>query len=247
MSRFKRLKYYLGFFEANKIYWQLKLGPLKTMRLSGIKFPFEMRDTGSDYATFIEVLVKKDYQIPFDYVPKTIIDAGANIGLTALFFANKFPTATIVSIEPDKNNFAILKKNAAPYKNIIPVNKGIWSHASFLNVIDLGKGENSFIVEETQTPSAESVEAIGIADLMQQQGWTVIDLLKIDIEGTEKNIFETGFENWLPHSKMFFVETHDRMKKGCSAAIFKAVSQYNFSCFIAGENFLFVNEDLIKI
>jgi hypothetical protein len=36
------------------------------------------------------------------------------------------------------------------------------------------------------------------------------------------------------------------MKKGCSAAVFKAVGQYNFSCTVAGENFLFTNDDLLK-
>lgn len=247
MSRFKGLQFYKGFAEAAKIYVQLKFRKRITMRLLGLKFPFEMRDTGSDYATFTEVLVKKDYKLPFKYDPKTILDAGGNIGLTALFFANEFPQASIVTVEPDQKNFELLKKNTAPYKNIIPLNKGVWHHQAFLNVIDLGKGANSFIVEETPAPGIESIEAISIAEIMQQQGWQQIDLLKIDIEGTEKNIFENNAELWLPHTKVLFVESHDRMKKGCSAAIFKAVSNYNFSCFIAGENFLFVNEDLVQL
>lgn len=247
MSRFKRLKYYLGFTEAVKIYLHLKLGSLKSLRLKGLKYPFVIRDNPSDYATFTEVLVKKDYRLPFAFEPKTIIDAGGNIGLTALFFANQFPDAGIVTIEPDKNNFDILKKNVSFYKNIIPLNKGIWTNASFVNVVDPGMGENSFTVEETASPGEQSIEAIGIYEIMQQQGWQGIDLLKIDIEGTEKKIFETNYESWLPYTKVFFVETHDRFRKGCSAAVFNAVCKYNFSCTVAGENLLFINEDLMKL
>jgi hypothetical protein len=115
-----------------------------------------------------------------------------------------------------------------------------------LDVIDKGQGENSFIVEEANPASNSSIPAISMHQLKEEMGWQTIDLLKIDIEGTEKNIFETNFEKWLPFTKVFFVETHDRMKKGCSAAVFKAVSKYNFSCMVAGENFLFVNEDLVN-
>jgi len=247
MSRFVKLKQYLGFTAAAKIYRQLKTGSLSGIKMKGLRHPFAMRNNPSDYATFMEVLVRKEYSIPFPFTPNTIIDAGGNIGLTAVFFANQFPTATIITVEPDKNNFAVLSKNIAPYKNISAINKGIWTHTSFLNVIDTGRGENSFIVEEVSTPTATTAEAIAINEIMQQQQWKTIDLLKIDIEGTEKNIFEKGFEQWLPYTKVLFVETHDRMKKGCSAAVFKAVSRYNFSCTVAGENFLFTNDDLLKL
>ena len=246
MSRFKRLKYHLGFSEAIKIYLKLKTNHFNNLALKGLPHPFTLRNNPSDYITFTEVLVKKDYKLPFAFTPSTIIDAGGNIGLTAIFFASQFPDAKIVTVEPDKNNFDVLKINTAPYKTISPLNKGIWTKNSFLNVIDMGNGQNSFIVEETTVPNEQSVEAVAIHEIMQQQGWTGIDLLKIDIEGTEKNIFETNFEKWLPYTKVLFVETHDRMKKGCSAAVFAAMSKYNFSCTVAGENFLFVNEDLMK-
>ena len=247
MSRFVKLKYHLGFAAAVKIYLRLKSRNLSGITMNGLAHPFTMRNNPSDYATFMEVLVREEYTVPFLFSPQTIIDAGGNIGLTAAFFANRFPAAAIVTIEPDKNNFEVLSKNVASYKNITGLNKGIWTQTSFLNVIDTGHGENSFIVEETTAPGKDSVEAIAINEIMQQQQWKTIDLLKIDIEGTEKNIFEKGFEQWLSDTKVLFVETHDRMKKGCSAAVFKAVSKYNFSCTVAGENFLFTNDDLLKL
>lgn len=246
MSRFVKLKQHLGFAAAAKIYLQLKTGNFSGIKMKGLQHPFAMRNNPSDYATFMEVLVRKEYTIPFKFTPNTIIDAGGNIGLTAIFLANQFPAARIVTIEPDKSNFAVLLKNISAYKNISAFNKGIWTHSSFLNVVDTGCGENSFIVEEVSTPTETTVEAIAINEIMQEQQWKTIDLLKIDIEGTEKSIFEKGFEQWLPYTKVLFVETHDRMKKGCSSAVFKAVSRYNFSCTVAGENFLFSNDDLLN-
>lgn len=245
MSRFKKLRYYLSFWSAIKIYWLLKTKQLKSIPLNGLKHSFTMRDTASDYATFIEVLLKKDYTLPFDFSPKIIIDAGGNIGLSAIFFANKFPKAQIITIEPDAGNFTVLNRNILKYPNITALNRGIWTHECMLNVIDKGEGENSFTVEEAITADTNSISAISIHQLKKEQGWPNIDLLKIDIEGTEKNIFESNYEHWLPYTKVFFVETHDRIKKGCSAAVFKAVSKYNFSCMVAGENLLFINEDLL--
>ncbi len=247
MSRFVKLKQYLGFAAAAKIYLQLKTNSHSGIRMKGLLHPIAMRDNPSDYATFMEVLVRKEYSIPFPFTPKTIIDAGGNIGLTAVFLATQYPAASIVTVEPDKNNFSVLLKNIAAYKNISAINKGIWTHSAHLNVVDTGRGENGFIVEEALSPTGNTVEAIAINDIMRKNLWETIDLLKIDIEGTEKNIFQDGYEQWLPYTKVLFVETHDRMKKGCSAAVFKAMSHYNFSCTPAGENFLFTNDDLVNL
>jgi hypothetical protein len=86
--------------------------------------------------------------------------------------------------------------------------------------------------------------AICIPTIMKQQGWPVIDLLKIDIEGSEKEIFSTNYEAWLPQVRMLLVEVHDNMQMGSSAAVFRATSQYNFSFDMKHENLIFINQDL---
>jgi tRNA1(Val) A37 N6-methylase TrmN6 len=68
-----------------------------------------MRKNPYDYATFEEVLLREDYNIDFGFEPRTIIDGGANIGLTS-FFANKYPQADIVAVEPEEGNFEMLRK-----------------------------------------------------------------------------------------------------------------------------------------
>ena len=71
--------------------------------------------------------------------------------------------------------------------------------------------------------------------------WNYIDILKLDIEGSEKEVFSAGFENWMPKTKVIIIELHDAMKPGCSRAVFAAVNKYNFSFNIKGENIIFTN------
>lgn len=90
-----------------------------------------------------------------------------------------------------------------------------------------------------------TVRAYTIKEIMDLMSITDIDILKIDIEGAEKEIFETGYEEWIPATKIIIVETHDRYKKGTSKAIFKSISKYDFSLEISGENLVLFNNNLL--
>ncbi len=245
MSRFKILRKHLSLTNALQIYLKIKRNRLDCISLPNIQHPFSIRNNPFDLATLEEVLLQKTYQLPFQFNPQYILDAGGNIGLTAIYFANVYPSAQIVTIEPDSDNFQVLLKNILPYLNINAVQKGVWHSKSFLQVIDNGNGNNAFTVQEVDQEKDSNVEAIGIADIMESYNWPHIDLLKVDIEGSEKEVFETNANTWLPKTKILFVELHDRMKQGCSQAVFKAINQFNFSCEIVGENLLFINRDLI--
>lgn len=244
MSRFKILKKYLSLTNALQIYLKIKRNQLDNITLPSIQHPFSIRNNPFDFATLVEVLLQKSYQLPFNFNPKYIIDAGGNIGLTAVYFANQFPTAHIITIEPDADNFKVLLKNTHPYLNISAVQKGVWHKNAFLKVIDNGLGNNSFTVQEVDEENDFDVNAIGIADILNENNWPYIDILKMDIEGSEKELFEKNVDSWLPKTKVLFIELHDRMKAGCSQSVFKAISQYHFSFEIVGENLLFVNQDL---
>jgi tRNA G46 methylase TrmB len=74
-----------------------------------IKFPFYLRVPSSDVETFEQIFIRQDYNFDVKKSPKTIVDAGANIGLASLYFASKFPNSNIVAIEPEESNFELLK------------------------------------------------------------------------------------------------------------------------------------------
>jgi FkbM family methyltransferase len=243
MSRFSILRRQLGFVEAFSIYRKVKFQNSKGLRLSNLKEPFSLSNNPYDYATFEEVLLRREYDIELSFEPKNIIDAGANIGLTALFLANKYPGAAIVSLEPDDENFKLLSQNVSAYKNIIPLKGGLWFKDAFLEIVDEAVGNNAFRVEEVGADHDLAIRAYGLPTIMKQQEWEHIDLLKIDIEGSEKKLFEKNFEDWLPKVRVLIIELHDRMVPGSSKAVFKAINNYDFSVDIKGENFVFINND----
>ena len=119
---------------------------------------------------------------------------------------------------------------------------GVWNRSAELVVKDLGYGNDSLVVEEVPGPVAGSVPAFGIDDIMVKMGWEHIDILKLDVEGSEKEIFRSNFEDWLPKTRVLIIELHDRIREGCSKAVLAALSGYDFSLRIAGENLVFVNQ-----
>lgn len=243
MSRFSILKKHLSFSEAVSFYFKMKMGKWSNFKLKKLKHPFAIRNNPYDFATLEEVLLKGDYDIDLSFEPMTIIDGGANIGLTSIFFANKYPNAQIVSVEPETGNFEMLKKNSQHYPNISLLNTGIWSHTANLAIVDTGKGNNSFTVEELSAPTKDSIRAVSIADIMNERKWKTIDIVKLDIEGSEKTVFQKNYAGWLPFVRVLIVELHDRMVNGCSETVFNALGNYDFSKEINGENHIFFNKN----
>jgi FkbM family methyltransferase len=244
MSRFSILKKHLSFKEAASFYFKMKTGNWSNFKLKKLRHPFVLRDNPYDFATLEEVLLKEEYHIDLTFEPLTIIDGGANIGLTSIYFANKYPGAEIVSVEPEAGNFEMLRKNTRHYPNVSLLNTGIWDHNAHLKIVDTGRGNNSFTVEELAFPIKDSIRAISVGDIMSEKKWKTIDILKLDIEGSEKNVFEKNYERWLPLVKVLIIELHDRLISGCSETVFKSLANYNFAKEVKGENNIFINKDL---
>jgi hypothetical protein len=85
------------------------------------------------------------------------------------------------------------------------------------------------------------LQAFSVSDLMKKFGFPRIDIIKIDIEGSEKEVFTENY-GWLSETNCLIIELHDRMKRGCSTTVFRAVDQYNFSLSLRGENLIFIKE-----
>ena len=245
MSRFSILKKHLSFGEAVSFYLKMKTGNWNNFNLKKLKHNFSIRNNPFDFATMEEVILKEDYNLNINFNPSTIIDGGANIGLTSVFFANRYPKAEIVAVEPEEGNFEMLRRNTEKYESVRLIRAGIWGHSAILSVVDEGKGNNSFTVTEILSPKPGSINAISIYDIMQQRNWETIDILKLDIEGAEKNVFEKNFEKWLPKVKILIIEFHDRMIEGCSSTALKALSYYNFYSESKGENTIFYNQEFM--
>lgn len=194
----------------------LKNYPEVAARVSGIPAPIRIRVQSSDVLVLRQVLFDREYEPPVALMPSVIVDAGANIGVTSIFYANRYPWARIFAIEPEISNFEMLVKNATPYKTIIPIHGALWSRATSVAVCGAQKFGH-WGVRVSEKPSIVSVLAFTVADLMKQYQINFIDILKLDIEGAETEVFETS-DSWIDKVGALAVETHDRFKPGCSRA-----------------------------
>jgi FkbM family methyltransferase len=75
-----------------------------------------------------------------NFEPQIIIDGGAYVGFSSIYFALKYPKAKIFAVEPEEGNFRLLSSQTSSISNIIPINKGLWNTRSFLKVIDNNLG-----------------------------------------------------------------------------------------------------------
>lgn len=189
-----------------------------------------LRVPSSDVLAFAQIFQGRQYQVLARRPPRVIVDAGANIGLASVFFANKFPEATIIAVEPEPANFAMLVRNAAPYPNISPVNAALWNADGLVNILDNGLGSWGFVTESigadsNQDPSSH-VRAMTMVTLFASCRLTTIDLLKIDIEGAEKEVFESA-GSWINQVDALMVELHDRLKEGCSRSFYNGSNGFD--------------------
>lgn len=184
------------------LYFQKKnvFSPYIRFNLPELKETIYLRHDTSDVKTFDKIFLDEEYKVLLNHPPGIIIDAGANIGAASIYFANTYPKAKIISIEPEKSNFQMLLKNTAPYKNIFCLQKALWY---------------------TNAPLAIKNRDFDLP---------AIDILKIDIEGAEKEVFSNDVA-WLEKVGLIFIELHDRKKPGCRDTFFKAVEPHvkNFS------------------
>jgi FkbM family methyltransferase len=238
-----RLIYSYGLIRGLLLFLRLRSSNGK-ISIPNIQYPVYFRKNTSDLAVMHGVLFANSYGIKLRFQPEVIIDAGANVGYASIAFANQYPGAKIYAIEPDEGNFAMLQKNTRFYPNIHCIQAALWYKKCRIQIKNSGASEWAFIVEELPATSTEGIPSITLNDLMLNERIDTIGILKIDIEGSEKEVFENGFERWLPNTRCVMVEVHDGLKKGTSKAVFKAISQYDFSFKRSGENLVFVNDKL---
>jgi len=233
-----------GFRKGIGIYLDLKYNRLSKIRVPGIKETICLRKDTSDVAIFEQVFLRGDYDMDFKFQPQTVVDAGANIGLFSILMKNRFPGTRIICIEPDKNNYEALNKNLSRYNDVETVPAGLWNSNTKLEIVDrYHAGHSALTVEESAGKG--SIAAVTVSNLMETYGLKKIDVLKIDIETTEKELFLKNYEDWLPKVGMIIIELHDWLKPGCSKVFFEAInkSYRNYSYSVWGENTIIENRD----
>lgn len=191
----------------------------------GYPEPFRARLGSTDIVTFGHVIGDNCYSLPFDPgTPSWIIDAGANTGYSAVYFAQQYPSATVVAMEPDKGNFELLLYHADRYPNIVPVMAALWDVVGTVRLTDPGRGDWGFQVDDAASVGVE-VPALTVEAIMEQFQIDKVDVLKVDIEGGERAVF-TNSRSWIDHVDQIAIELHDRFVPGCTGAFDAATTDF---------------------
>lgn len=207
--------------------------PTKNIRIRNIKYPVTLSNFKEDVTTLFQVFFAKEYEIVSERKISNVIDCGANVGLSAIYFANRYPQAKVIAIEPDDINFSFLKLNTKNYSNVVCLQRAIWPVSTMLEVIDPGNGGWSL---QTKMNTDGKVKSITIGDILEEFQFPEIDLLKIDIEGAERELFENNYESWLSKTNIITIELHDFLQPGTSDHFFDAIKPYDFKMRSQGEN-----------
>ncbi|RKT22708.1 FkbM family methyltransferase [Paraburkholderia sp. RAU2J] len=165
-----------------------------------------------------------------------IVDAGANIGASAVWFALTYPKAKILAIEPDVSNYELLKSNSSAFPSVVPLNAAIAATSGTLYLDDPGRGACGYRTAEQPTDHSYAVEAMTLEQVIAKSSGTPF-ILKIDIEGAESDLFSRHSEE-LNRFPLVIIELHDWMlpRKSNSRNFLKWHVEMQRDFVYAGEN-----------
>jgi FkbM family methyltransferase len=196
----------------------------------------------SDDYVFDQVFVSREHE-PLGQLesPGFILDLGANVGYASALFASRYPKARILALEPDPVNFGLCTENLDAYGSRVRTLQGaIWPHCSRLALSRGRWGDGldwAVQVHESRAGEDASVVAWDVPALLDLTGEPTIDLVKIDIEGSEAELFAENTE-WLACVRNICIELHGER---CREIFFRALDGYDYDRVEHGENTVCLN------
>jgi FkbM family methyltransferase len=210
-----------------------------------------LRPGTSDIPVYLAIFVTGEYD-SLNNLPavNTIIDLGANTGLSAAWFSCIYPDATIIALEPESGNYRMLELNVRGLRNVEPLHAAIWSHDTELEIDSTENGVRrddwAFRSREVGQ-GGDRVCALSIATLLANYQIESVDILKVDIEGAEVELFSANAANWLPRIKYIVVETHERFRPGSDAIVTRAMAATHAELEQHSEDRIFIRRDLLPV
>ena len=134
-----------------------------------------------------------------------------------------------MAIEAELGNFGICRQNLEPYSSRVrAIHGAVWPRSEPLIVVR-GEPEQvkewAFSVRPCRDGEPKEIDGISLNDVVESSSKKWIDLLKIDIEGGERELFASGFESWLSRTRTIVIETHG---PECREVFLQAVKPYGF-------------------
>ena len=201
-----------------------------TLNAKGFRHPFYCRSGGSDLQVFAQVLANRQYRCldRLDF-SGLIIDCGANIGLSTLYFLTRFPNAHLIALEPDPDNFRMLALNTARFSHRVTLlQAAVWNRNTGLVFSDShfrDGNEWTRSCRESEASEVPQIEAFDISTILAMSSFKRVELLKVDIEGGELSLFDQSAKDWIDLVDTIAIELHGA---DCEQAFHTIVTKENF-------------------
>lgn len=189
-------------------------GQVWRLRPVGLSEPILLRQGSSDWPTMRTILFRGEYDSVLESLPadiRTILDLGANVGLSIRFWLEHLPDARVIAVEPLTANMALCQRNVNLTRHSRRVALVQAAVSGNPGQVRFALGGPYWSARMTDDPgdATEMVQAVTVGRLIQShlaEGES-IDLLKCDIEGAEAQVF-AECRAWLPRVRNIVIETH---------------------------------------
>ena len=210
-----------------------RLGKLDS---KGLHYPLYFRYNSSDACVFSQIFILNEYSGIRITHADLIIDCGANVGYSSAYFLSRFPDASVIAIEPDPRNFELLRMNLGSYGDRVRIiESAIWTDSVGLKINAHPTGDSmewATTVTEALDGEVPDISAIDIGRILAESGKASIDILKMDIEGAEEEVFQRNYKNWLGNTNVIAIELHGQQRR----RIFeRTLADYPFESERSGE------------
>ncbi len=183
---------------------RLQLLPRKTPAKSSLIGPvIYMPDALSFLGMREEIFQRAIYKFPAASSAPRILDCGANIGLSVIYFKRLYRQARITAFEPDPGILGYLHRNlaSAGIDDVEVIPKGVWSSEGVLRFFS--EGADGGRISVTETEANGEIPTVRLRDYLTEP----VDFLKIDIEGAETEVLRDCADR-LRSVRYLFVEHH---------------------------------------
>jgi FkbM family methyltransferase len=175
-----------------------------------------------------------------------IVDAGANIGASAVWFALNYPGCHLIAIEPERDNCRLLRRNCEGLDCEI-LEGGISSSDGSMFLADPGRGDWGFrLSADAGGYQVPTFSAAGLVTRLQGTGYDPL-IFKVDIEGGEAELFSKNVD-WVDACAVLIVELHDWMLPGSASSrnFLRTISALDMDFVHRGENVFCFNNRLLS-
>lgn len=181
------------------------------IQLLGCTRPFQLWNTDLSLHTAQGIVSGSTYPVllPGRQI-ETILDVGANVGASTVFFALNYPQATVLAFEPSPDSFALLEANTRDLAKVCRFNFGLGGHDASLPLYQgqLDCVTNSFCQSTHNTSRHVMARMRDAQSVLIENRVERLDLLKLDTEGCELSILRS-LRKWLSEIRVLYIEYHD--------------------------------------